>query len=181
MGFIMKKYVYNRPLLKRSTAPILLKDERDQAIGSIRKTYKNKMNRALSWAIDHWELSLKGEDLQAGTSVEIVDGSSWFGRKKWTVTVTREGGESVTSTLRDQSKIATHPKFELVHEGQTYTVSKDLLNRTTRILNSNGNAIICEMKNVSFGKGIKREIVMHGDALCPIFAACLDHLFHTLY
>lgn len=180
MDSLANKYYYNLPLFKLSNTPIQLKDDSDNSMASIQRIYRNNVNRVLSWVIDSWELSVEAADLQGKVTVRIMDNHKWFGRNTWTITVINDSKES-KYLLQDQSKIKTHPRFSITLEGQEMLISKNLGDKKTRIVNSTNNKLVGEIKNVSIGKYVKREIVLYEDTLSPILISCLDYLIKTMY
>ncbi|WP_374020512.1 hypothetical protein ABU162_13365 [Paenibacillus thiaminolyticus] len=92
----MKTYYYTRPLLKMSTAPISIEDDSGNAVGSFQRLFTTRTNKALSWVVDNWQLSLEGRDIHSERHVKIMDSSPWLGRRKWTIMTMREGSESLS-------------------------------------------------------------------------------------
>lgn len=176
----MGTYYYTRPLLKMSTAPISIEDDGGNAVGSFRRIFTTSTNKAVSWAVDNWELSMEGQDVRSEMHVKIIDSSPWFGRRKWTITTMREGKES-RSFLEDQSKITTHPRLIWTMEERTYALSTELMNRTTTISDSCNSAVVGEIANGPGGKLNQRELVIYENALCPIVLPCIDHIMKTIY
>ncbi|BFH17641.1 hypothetical protein WJ0W_001960 [Paenibacillus melissococcoides] len=158
-----------------STAPISIEDDSGNAVGSFQRIFTKSTNKALSWVVDNWELSLEGREIHSERHVKMTDSSPWLGRRKWTITTKREGRESL-SFLKDRSKIATHPRLVWTNEEREYVISKDPLNRTTTISDSVSHAVVGKIAKVPGGKLNQRELVIYEDALCPIALPCIDHI-----
>ncbi|WGU93054.1 hypothetical protein QJQ58_21160 [Paenibacillus dendritiformis] len=176
----MERYYYTCPLLKMSTAPIAIEDEGGNAVGSFHRIFTTRTNKAVSWVVDNWQLSLEGRHIHSELHVKIMDSSPWLGRRKWTITTMREGRESL-SFLKDRSKIATHPRLIWRNEEHEYVIAKDPLNRTATISDSCSHAIVGEIAKVPGGKLNQRELVIYENALCPLVLPCIDRIMRTLY
>lgn len=176
----MKMYHYKRPLLKLSASSISILDNTGNSIGSIKRTFRNRLSKGLCWVFDNWELSFAGHDTKSGTGIKIMDSNIWFGRTKWYVCIVKDGIEN-KFLLQDKSKIKTHPRLQFMIDSQNYEVSKDLLNRKTKIVNSTSNITLCEIEHESISSYNHRIIKSYEDTFSPIFFACVDHLLKTMY
>lgn len=176
----METYYYTRPLLNMSTAPISIEDDGGNAVGSFHRIFTTRTNKAVSWVVDNWQLSLEGRDIHSERHIKIMDSSPWLGRMRWTITTMHEGCESL-SCLKDRTKIATHPRLVWTNEGREYVFSRDPLNRTTTITDSESHAVVGEIARVPGGKLNQRKFVLFEDALCPIALPCIDHIMRMIY
>lgn len=175
----MKTFLYKQHFCKLSTAPIIISDESGNVVGQIQRTFKNRLNKTVSWISVDWEISIQGNNIQSGERIHIIDNRKWI-RNEWAVTCSLKNYIS-NFILRDKTIIRTNPRFQFNKDNQIYEISKDLFNKKTRINNSSKNLLICEMEYQSLKEPNRIKIQIYEDALSPILVASLNSLFRICY
>jgi len=176
----MKTFLYKQHFCKLSTAPIIISDKSGNVVGQIQRTFKNRLNKTISWIFVDWEISIQGENIQSGERIQIIDNRKWI-RNEWTVNCSLNNNYISNFILHDKTMIRTNPRFQFNKDYQIYEVSKDIFNKKIRINNSSKNLLICEIEYQSLKEFNKIRIQIYDDVLSPIFVASLNSLLKICY
>jgi hypothetical protein len=164
---ILNTYYLTEPILRQSTKKYSIFDHENKKIGEWQRFYKNKFEFICDKIFDHFYFNLRVYDERSQVRVTSMQKANLF-KDVWEI---KEGGQSYT--LRNTTKIKTHPRYILEYQNDEFIIMKDFADRFIRIKNRTNHELICEAKSLRLTPPGKTAIKIINPVLDIYLTACL--------